>query len=83
MPTGHRPNLVAFEIACSLRAFLKSVWRGFVSTDNIAFVVPELASGRESFSPDASFYDGPPPANDMDFVPGAPTLAVEVRSKGD
>jgi Uma2 family endonuclease len=41
-------------------------------------VVP---SGRESFSPDASFYDGPMPADEMRFIEGAPTLAVEVRSE--
>ena len=45
--------------------------------------MPELSSGRESFSPDASFYDGPPPANDMRFIEGPPTFAVEVRSEDD
>ena len=47
------------------------------------FAVPELPSGRESFSPDASYYDGPLPADDMDYVQGAPTFAVEVRGKAD
>ena len=42
-----------------------------------------LCSGRESFSPDASFYDGEFPANEMRFVSGPPTLAVEVRSEND
>lgn len=28
-------------------------------------------------------YDGPLPADDMNFVQGAPTFAVEVRSKAD
>ncbi len=37
--------------------------------------------GRESFSPDASFFDGPLPANLMRFVEGPPTFAVEVRSE--
>ena len=49
----------------------------------MGFAVPELPSGRESFSPDAAYYDGLLPADDMDFVPGPPTLAVEVRSKTD
>ena len=44
---------------------------------------PELSSGRQTFSPDASFYDGPLPTDDMDFVAGPSTLAVEVRSKSD
>jgi Uma2 family endonuclease len=45
--------------------------------------VPELSSGRESFSPDVSFYWGPLPANLMRFVEGPPTFAVEVRSEND
>ncbi len=49
----------------------------------MGFAVPELSSGRESFSPDAAYYDGPLPDNDMDFIAGPPTLAVEVRSKTD
>ena len=56
---------------------------GAAFTDNMGFTVPELSSGRQSFSPDASYYIGPPPQDDMDFVDGPPTLAVEVRSKGD
>jgi Uma2 family endonuclease len=42
-----------------------------------------LASGRESFSPDAAYYTSPPPADIQRFVPGPPDFAVEVRSKGD
>lgn len=57
--------------------------QGTAYTDNMGFVVPELSSGRESFSPDASFSSHPPPPDDMDFVHGPPTFAVEVRSKGD
>jgi Uma2 family endonuclease len=49
----------------------------------MGFVVPMLASGRESFAPDASYHDGPPPANRMRFVPAAPRFAVEVRSEND
>ncbi len=41
------------------------------------------ASGRQSFSPDASYYLGPLPSNQMRFISGAPTFAVEVRSEGD
>ena len=62
---------------------LRSTGRGDAYTDSMGFAVPELPSGRESFSPDAAYYDGPLPADDMDFVPGPPTLAVEVRSKTD
>jgi len=83
MPTGHRPNLVAFRIARSLDDHARATGRGVVYTDNMGFTVPELPSGRESFSPDAAYYDGPAPADDMDFVAGPPTFAVEVRSKTD
>ena len=83
IPTGYRPNVVAFGIARSLDDHARATGRGVVFTDNIGFAVPELPSGRESFSPDASYYDGPPPTDEMDFVAGPPTLAVEVRSKSD
>ena len=49
----------------------------------MGFAVPELPSGRESFSPDASYYVGPLPDNPMRFVEGPPTFAVEVRSEND
>jgi Uma2 family endonuclease len=83
MPTGHRPNLVAGEIFVSLKNHARATGRGVAFTDNMGFAVPELPSGRESFSPDASYYDGPLPSNEMDFVPGPPTFAAEVRSKND
>ncbi len=83
MPTGHRPNLVAGEIFVSLKNHARATGRGVAFTDNMGFAVPELPSGRESFSPDASYYEGPLPSNAMDFVPGPPTFAAEVRSKND
>src|SRR5262249_51230315 len=36
-----------------------------------------------SFSPDASYYSGPLPANRMRFIEGPPTFAVELRSEND
>jgi Uma2 family endonuclease len=83
MATGLRPNQIAALIFRSLDDYARLTGRGVVGRDNLGFAVPELSSGRESFSPDASYYDGPLPADDMDFIEGAPTLAVEVRSKGD
>jgi Uma2 family endonuclease len=44
---------------------------------------PPLPSGRESFSPDASYYTGPRPQNRMSLIDGAPDFAVEVRSEYD
>src|SRR6185437_8527045 len=83
MASGFAPSVVALEIAVSLRAYAKATSRGFASADGLGFAVPELPSGRESFSPDAAYFDGPPPARRMRFVEGPPTLAVEVRSEND
>ena len=83
MPTGRKPNRTAGRIFKSLDDYAQATGRGEAYTDNMGFAVPELISGRESFSPDASFYSGPFPANDMLFIAGPPTFAVEVRSKSD
>jgi Uma2 family endonuclease len=83
MATGFQPNQVAGRIYRKLAEYVDTTRKGAACTDNIGFAIPELPSGRESFSPDASYYDGPLPANRMRFVEGPPTLAVEVRSEGD
>lgn len=83
MPTGLRPGLVAFSIARSLDDHARLIGRGLVVGDNVGFAVPELSTGRESFSPDAAYYTGPRPTDAMRFVPGPPDFAVEVRSDGD
>jgi Uma2 family endonuclease len=83
MPTGHLPSRIASRIARSLEDHAEAKGRGVAYTDGIGFAVPELPSGRESFSPDASYYDGPLPSNEMDFVQGPPTFTAEVRSKSD
>jgi Uma2 family endonuclease len=83
MGTGRRPNRVAGRIYRSLDDYAEATGVGEAYTDNMGFTVPELPSGRESFSPDASYYSGPFPANDMRFNEGPPTFAVEVRSEND
>ena len=83
MPVGHEPNQIAGEIFVSLKMYIRTTGRGFAYTDSTGFAVPKLRSGRQSFSPDASYYDGPPPANPMRFVDGPPPFAVEVRSEND
>jgi len=83
MPTGRRPNRIAFRIAKSLDDHAEATHEGEVYTDNMGFTVPKLSSGRESFSPDASYYRGPFPSNEMRFIRGPPTFAVEVRSEID
>ena len=83
MPTGLRPNLVAGRIYHSLADHADATGRGVALTDNMGFAVPELPSGRESFSPDVAYFDGPFSVADMRFIQGSPTFAVEVRSEGD
>jgi len=83
MPTGIRPNEVAGNIYVSLRGHTRKTKKGKAFTDNIGYTVPELASGRESFSPDASYYDGLLPIDLMRFVVGTPQFAAEVRSESD
>ena len=83
MATGFRPNIVAGRIFRKLAEYVDDTGTGYALTDNIGFTVDEITSGRESFAPDAAYYDGPLPTNPMKFVHGAPNLAVEVRSDGD
>jgi Uma2 family endonuclease len=83
MATGRRPNRVASRIFRSLDDHAEATGHGEAYTDNMGFAVPPLASGRESFSPDASYFLGPFPANVMRFLEGPPTFAVEVRSEND
>jgi Uma2 family endonuclease len=83
LASGHKPSVVALEIAVGLREYAKSTKRGFAAGDGMGFTIPELPSGRESFCPDAAYFDGPPPARRMRFVEGPPTLAVEVRNETD
>jgi len=83
MPTGRKPSRVAFRIARSLDDYAIQVGKGDAYADNTGFTVAQLPSGRESFSPDASYYAGPLPANPMRFIEGAPTFGAEVRSEND
>lgn len=83
MATGRKPNRVAGRIYRSLDDHAEQIKVGEAFTDNIAYVVNLLPSGRESFSPDASYHRGPFPKNPMKFIDGAPTCAVEVRSESD
>jgi Uma2 family endonuclease len=83
MATGRFPNRVAGRICRSLDDYADQTGKGEAYTDTMGFAVPELPSGRESISPDASYYSGPFSPDRMRFVEGAPTLAVEVRSEND
>ena len=81
--SGYKPSRVAGRITRSLHDFANTVNRGSAYTSTFAYAIPELPSGRESISPDASYYDGPLPANLMRFIEGPPTFAAEVRSEND
>src|SRR6266568_2941587 len=83
MATGEKPSRVAFRIARSLDDYASQSGRGRAYPDNLGYAIPQLPSSRESFSPDASYYDGPMPANPMRFIEGPPTFAAEVRSEND
>jgi Uma2 family endonuclease len=83
MPTGRKPGRVALRIVRSLDDHAESTGRGEAYGDKIGFAVHRLTSGRQSFAPDVSYFLGPFPANEMRFLEGAPTFAVEVRSEND
>jgi Uma2 family endonuclease len=84
MPTGRRPNRIVGRIFRSLDDHAERIGQGEAYTDNKGYIVPELSSGRQSFSPDTSYYVGPFPADPMRYIEGRPpTFAVEVRSAND
>ena len=83
MASGDQPSEIAFEIAVSLREHVRRTGRGTARGDGLGIAVPELSSGRQSFEPDASFFDGERPKNRLRFIEGPPTCAVEVRSEHD
>jgi Uma2 family endonuclease len=82
-PTGRRPNRVASRIFRGLDDYAEATGQGEAYTDNMGFAVPMLPSGRQSFSPDVSYFIGPFTSPPMRFIEGPPTFAVEVRSEGD
>lgn len=81
--TGRKPSRVAGRIYRSLDDHAMLIGRGEAHPDRLGYAIAILPSGRESFSPAASYYDGPLPANPMRFTPGPPTFAAEVRREND
>jgi Uma2 family endonuclease len=80
-PTGARPGRASGKIYSSLALHEEKHGGGYAIPDNVGFLVN--LPGRQSFSPDAAWYAGPLPLGELDFLPDAPTFAVEVRSKDD
>jgi len=78
-PVGRAPTVAAAEIFVSLYAAVKRGLPGIATPDNAGFSVS--LQHRESFSPDAAYYEGP--RTGMRFFQGAPRFAAEVRSMGD
>ncbi|AMV24907.1 hypothetical protein VT84_10950 [Gemmata sp. SH-PL17] len=84
MPSGFLPGRVARRITRSLEDFVASGGHGEPIADNVGYAFdPPLPSGRQTLSPDSSFYTGPLPTNLMRFIDGCPVFAVEVRSEHD
>lgn len=84
MSTGFLPGRVARRITRSLEDHIAAGAGGEVIQDNVGygFDTP-LPSGRQSLSPDASYYTGPLPTNLMKYISGHPDFAAEVRSEND
>ena len=78
-PTGDLPSRAAAAIYRRLWDYERRTRSGRAYTDNVGFLVD--LPGRKSFSPDASFYLGPPAG--PRFLRGAPVFAVAVRSEED
>lgn len=84
MPTGRLPSRVSRNILLSAHLHTKAVGRGEAHGDGLGYALDRmLPSGRESFAPDVSVYDGPFPVNEMRFIVGAPNFAAEIRSESD
>jgi Uma2 family endonuclease len=84
MPSGAATSSAAFRVAILLDQYARNMSVGAAFPDGVGYALdPPLASGRQSFSPDASYHVGPRPNNRMRFIDGAPIFAVEVRSEND
>jgi Uma2 family endonuclease len=84
MPTGLLHNRIAKTIFRSLDDHAIRTGVGEAFTDSLGYAIrPRMASGRESFSPDASYHVGPLPSDEWQLIEGPPTFAVEVRSPDD
>ena len=78
-PARDDPNGASLNVAFSLRGYEKQTGRGRAYGDGTGFHVH--LPHRESLSPDAAYHIGQRAG--MEFLEGAPVLAVEVRSKTD
>ncbi len=77
--TGFLPGRASGRIFRSLDDYEQQHDGGYAIPDNVGFLVN--LSNRNSFSPDAAFYVGPPTGGK--FINRAPIFAAEVRSEWD
>lgn len=78
--TGRKPGFAGDAILFALWTFVKITKPSRIAVgDGKAFLVN--LPNRESFSPDAAYYEGP--NSGAKFFDGAPRFAVEVRSEND
>lgn len=83
MASGRLHGRLSKRIVNSLDAFIGGPGGAEAFGDSVGYAIdPPLASGRQSFSPDASYYAGPW-SDDTSFIFGPPTFAAEVRSEND
>jgi Uma2 family endonuclease len=78
-PAGDEPGRASLKVAAQLLNYEQRTGRGRAYPDGTGFHVS--LPHRASFSPDAAYHFGP--AMGMEFLEGAPSFAVEVRSKYD
>jgi len=78
-PTGVNPKFAGDAILVSLWSYAEKTGTGRAVGDNGGFVAQ--LPNRESFSPDAAFYQDSP--NTMKFFANPPAFAAEVRSEND
>jgi Uma2 family endonuclease len=84
MPSGKMHARVSKRILMALDQYVQTLGKGEAFGDNLGYALPTpLASGRQSFCPDVSYFAGPEGDDPHGFIQGPPTLAIEVRSEGD
>jgi Uma2 family endonuclease len=78
-PAGGRSGRAVGRVVASLLHYEDERGDGHAIGDNVGFIVN--LPNRKSFSPNAAWYVGN--VDTMEFLQGAPRLAVEVRCEGD
>ena len=84
MPNGALHARISKRIVKVLDSHVEILGVGEVFADALAYAFDDkLPSGRQSISPDASYYAEPLSPDHEGFIRGSPTFAVEVRSPSD